>query len=123
TQPDASPAHIIASCGTADTKPLAWRENPCACTKYVGSHENMNQAVQLVMNVVARSARTAGSRRKTPHGTSVTRAGSRATGGASGAQRTQSATHTRPTTPQTKKTGRQPCRAAIQAESGSAHSA
>src|SRR5262245_19367547 len=52
SHPATSPEAIIARFGTADAKPLPLREKPCAWIRYVGIHEYMNQAVQLVTNVV-----------------------------------------------------------------------
>jgi len=53
----------------AETTPLPRSENPWAWMKYVGSHEYVNQAVQLVTNVVKRSAQIGGCRRNVAHGT------------------------------------------------------
>src|SRR4029077_16648143 len=93
SQPATSAERIIARFGIADTAPLPLSEKPCACMKYVGSQEYVNQAVQLVTKVVRRSAQTARSRSSARHGTASARSASTAAGGESGAQRDQSSTH------------------------------
>src|SRR5438477_8803339 len=100
SHPEASPATIMAKLGAADATPLSLSENPCTLTKYVGSHAKKNHTVQLVTNVVSKTAQTERWRSSALHPTAggETSVASRTGGGASSIVANHSATHARPTT-------------------------